>query len=240
MKICLYGAGAIGGLMGVRLANKGAEVSVVEVGAPLAAIKANGLKVQSGGEMFSAQVKASSEPAELGVQDLIIVAVKGPTFKFVAQKIGALIGPDTIIMTAMNGVPWWFFEGFGGKFAGTQLKSVDPDGSIGKGHSRRSRGRLRHQPFVQPGRDRRGESRQRQFAHSRRAQQHHHRSRQQTLRNADRRGLRCQRDPLDPEGYLVQALRQYDAQPHLGHHRRHNRRHHRRSADRRFLRQDHE
>ena len=133
MKICLYGAGAIGGLMGVRLAQKGAEVSVVEVGAPLAAIQANGLKVQSGGEMYSAKVKASSEPAELGVQDLVIVAVKGPTLKFVAQKIGALIGPDTIIMTAMNGVPWWFFEGFGGALAGTQLKSVDPDGSIGKG-----------------------------------------------------------------------------------------------------------
>ena len=133
MKVCLYGAGAIGGLMGVRLANAGAEVSVVEVGAPLEAIKANGLKVISGGQTFSAPVKASSEPAELGPQDLIIVAVKGPTLKFVAQKIGALIGPNTVIMTAMNGVPWWFFEGFGGSLAGTQLKTIDPDGSIGKG-----------------------------------------------------------------------------------------------------------
>ncbi len=133
VKICLYGAGAIGGLMGVRLALKGAEVSVVEVGPTLEAIQKNGLQVQTDGKMLTAKVTATNDPSTLGPQDLVIVAVKGPTLKFIAPKIGALLGPDTVIMTAMNGVPWWFFQGFGGEYAGTQLKSIDPDGSIAKG-----------------------------------------------------------------------------------------------------------
>jgi len=130
MKICIYGAGAIGGLLGARLANKGAEVSVVEVGPTLAAIEAHGLRVQEGSELVSAPVKAVSDPATLGQQDLVIIAVKGPTLKAIAPRVAALLGPHTVVMTAMNGVPWWFFEGFGGEYAGMQLKSVDPDGSI--------------------------------------------------------------------------------------------------------------
>jgi 2-dehydropantoate 2-reductase len=130
MKICLYGAGAIGGLLGVRLAEKGADVSVIEVGPVLEAIQKNGLQVQSEGKMHSAKVTATSDPASVGPQDLVIVAVKGPTLKFIAPKIKTLIGPNTIVMTAMNGVPWWFFHGFGGKLAGTLLKSIDPDNLI--------------------------------------------------------------------------------------------------------------
>lgn len=130
MKICLYGAGAIGGLLGVRLAHKGAEISVVEVGPTLEAIQKHGLRVQTNGEMISAPVTATSDPSTLGPQDLVIVAVKGPTLKFIAPKIGALLGPETVIMTAMNGVPWWFFHGFGGEYAGAQLQSVDPGGKI--------------------------------------------------------------------------------------------------------------
>lgn len=131
MKICLYGAGAIGGLLGVRLAHKGAEVSVIEVGPVLEAIQKNGLKVESDGKMSSAKVTATSDPASLGRQDLVIIAVKGPTLKFICSKVAPLIGPDTIVMTAMNGIPWWFFHGFGGALQGTELKSVDADGSIG-------------------------------------------------------------------------------------------------------------
>jgi 2-dehydropantoate 2-reductase len=134
MKICLYGAGAIGGLLGVRLAHKGAEVSVIEVGPVLEAIQKNGLQVEElDGKMTSAKVTATSDPASLGHQDLVIVAVKGPTLKFICSKVAALVGPNTIVMTAMNGVPWWFFHGFGGKLAGTQLTSIDPDGSINAG-----------------------------------------------------------------------------------------------------------
>jgi 2-dehydropantoate 2-reductase len=130
MKICIYGAGAIGGLIGARLAKSGAEVSVVDVGPTLAAIQQHGLRVQEGNELITAPVKATSDPAVLGAQDLVIIAVKGPTLKFIAPKIGALLGPQTVIMTAMNGVPWWFFQGFGGVYAGTELASIDPDGSI--------------------------------------------------------------------------------------------------------------
>jgi 2-dehydropantoate 2-reductase len=130
MKVCMYGAGAIGGLFGVRLAKGKHEVSVVEVGPVLEAIQKHGLRVQSGGQMISAEVMATSDPAALGPQDLVIIAVKGPTLKFIAPKIGSLLGPDTAILTAMNGVPWWFFQGFGGDFDGTRLQSIDPDGTI--------------------------------------------------------------------------------------------------------------
>ncbi len=130
MNICLYGAGAIGGLFGVRLAKANNHVSVVEVGPTLEAIQKHGLRVRSGGEMISAKVTATSDPASLGPQDLVIIAVKGPTLKFIAPKIGTLLGPDTVVLTAMNGVPWWFFQGFGGDYEGTRLQSIDPDGTI--------------------------------------------------------------------------------------------------------------
>ena len=133
MKICVYGAGAIGGLMGLRLAQKGAEVSVVEVGPTLEAIQKHGLRAQTGGQMVTAKVQATSDPATLGPQDVVIVAVKGPALSYIAPKIGPLLGPDTVILTAMNGVPWWFFQGFGGAYAGMQLKSVDHDGTIAAG-----------------------------------------------------------------------------------------------------------
>jgi 2-dehydropantoate 2-reductase len=130
MKVCLYGAGAIGGLFGVRLATGNNQISVVEVGPTLEAIQKHGLRVMSGGQMISAKVTATSDPASLGPQDLVIIAVKGPTLKFIAPKIGTLLGPDTVVLTAMNGVPWWFFQGFGGDCKGTRLQSIDPDGTI--------------------------------------------------------------------------------------------------------------
>ena len=130
MKVCIYGAGAIGGWIGVRLARAGCEVSVVARGATLDALQQHGLRLDSDGQTVSAPVRASSVPAELGVQDLVVVAVKAPAMADVARAIGPLLGPHTIVLTAMNGVPWWFFEGFGGQFAGTRLKSVDPDGVI--------------------------------------------------------------------------------------------------------------
>lgn len=129
-KVCIYGAGAIGGWIGVRLAQAGCDVSVVARGATLEALKANGLRLQVAGETLKADVRASAAPADLGVQDLVVVAVKAPAMADVAKAIRPLLGPDTIVLTAMNGVPWWFFQGFGGQFEGTRLKAVDPDGSI--------------------------------------------------------------------------------------------------------------
>lgn len=131
-KVCIYGAGAIGGWIGVKLAQAGCAVSVVARGQTLAAIQANGLRLQQGDETQAVSVQASASPADLGVQDLVIVAVKAPAMADVAQAIGPLLGPDTMVLTAMNGVPWWFFEGFGGALAGTRLKAVDPEGAIAR------------------------------------------------------------------------------------------------------------
>lgn len=130
MKVCIYGAGAIGGWMGVKLARAGCDVSVVARGATLQELQAHGLRLQEAGETLVAKVRASAQPAELGVQDLVVVAVKAPAMADVAQAIRPLLGPDTMVLTAMNGVPWWFFQGFGGSYQGTRLKAVDPDGAI--------------------------------------------------------------------------------------------------------------
>ena len=133
-KVCIYGAGAIGGWLGVRLAQAGCEVSVVARGATLDALQKHGLQLTTNTRAQTDQVdvRASASPAELGVQDLVIVAVKAPAMADVAKAIGPLLGPDTIVLTAMNGVPWWFLEGFGGEHAGKRLSSVDADGSIAK------------------------------------------------------------------------------------------------------------
>jgi 2-dehydropantoate 2-reductase len=131
-KVCIYGAGAIGGWLGVKLARAGCPVSVVARGATLEALQQHGLRLQEGSETFAVPVQASVSPAELGPQDLVVVAVKAPAMAQVAKAIGPLLGPDTIVLTAMNGVPWWFFEGMGGRLAGTRLKAVDPEGRIAK------------------------------------------------------------------------------------------------------------
>ncbi|HVZ42723.1 MAG TPA: 2-dehydropantoate 2-reductase [Ramlibacter sp.] len=128
--ICIYGAGAIGGWIGAKLAQTGCDVSVVARGATLRAIQEKGLRLQEGDDVTTAAVRASASPADFGVQDLVVVAVKAPAMAAVASAIGPLLGPDTIVLTAMNGVPWWFFEGFGGPWRGTRLKAIDPDGSI--------------------------------------------------------------------------------------------------------------
>jgi len=131
MQVCIYGAGAIGGWMGVKLAQAGCDLSAVARGATLQALLRDGLHLhQQGGEATSVKVRASANPADLGVQDLVIVAVKAPAMAEVAKAIAPLLGPRTVVLTAMNGVPWWFFEGFGGRYAGTRLKAVDADGSI--------------------------------------------------------------------------------------------------------------
>ncbi len=131
MKVCIYGAGAIGGWIGARLARQGAQVSAVARGATLAALKDRGLRLDLQGEPIAVPVQASEHAADLGVQDLVVVAVKAPAMAAVAAGIGPLLGPDTIVLTAMNGVPWWFFEGFGA-LAGTRLQAVDPDGAIAR------------------------------------------------------------------------------------------------------------
>ena len=132
MKTCIYGAGAIGGWIGHSLARAGASVSVVARGATLAALEQHGLRLNHGGVITAQPVQASASPEALGVQDLVIISVKAPSLPEVAQHIAPLIGPNTMVLTAMNGVPWWFLHGFGGNYADTQLSSVDPQGIVDK------------------------------------------------------------------------------------------------------------
>ena len=134
-KITIYGVGAIGGWMGARLAAQGARLGCVARGATLAALREHGLRLVEAGADGQPQerafaVQAAADPAELGEQDLVIVAVKAPAMAEVARHIAPLLGPRTVVLTAMNGVPWWFLQGFGGALAGTRLASVDADGAI--------------------------------------------------------------------------------------------------------------
>ena len=131
--VCIYGAGAIGCWIGVKLARAGCDVSVVARGATLEALRRHGLRLrQVDDDLVAVPVRSNSNPSELGVHDLVIVAVKAPAMADVARAIGPLLGPHTIVLTAMNGVPWWFFDGFGGQYAGTRLAAVDPDGAIAR------------------------------------------------------------------------------------------------------------
>ena len=132
MKVCIYGAGAIGGWIGHGLAQAGCNVSMVARGATLNALLLHGLRLNDGKAITSRAVNSTDKPAELGVQDLVVLAVKTPSLPAVARQIAPLLGPRTIVMTAMNGVPWWFLQGFGGALAGTRLASVDPDGALAK------------------------------------------------------------------------------------------------------------
>lgn len=130
MRICIYGAGAIGGFLGAMLAEAGHEISLVARGEHLRALRANGLALEIGGKTLRSRPAASDDPAELGAQDHVIVSVKSPALPSVAGAIEPLLGRDTTIVTAINGIPWWFFHGFGGAHDGRVLKSVDPDGSL--------------------------------------------------------------------------------------------------------------
>ncbi len=130
MKICIYGAGAIGGWIGSRLAQSGCSVSVVARGSTLDALQLHGLRLHQGRHVTSQAVASSATPAELGLQDLVVLAVKAPSLPEVLRQIGPLLGPDTMVLSAMNGVPWWFLQGFGGRLSGTRLTSVDPNGEL--------------------------------------------------------------------------------------------------------------
>jgi 2-dehydropantoate 2-reductase len=132
MKLCIFGPGAVGGLIAARLAQTGHDVSVVARGAHLTAIRRDGLRVLSNGKQSVARVSAESDPARLGEQEYVIVTVKGQSLPEVARSIGPLLGTNTSVVTAMNGVPWWFFDRlpFGG---GTlRLESLDPGGMLAR------------------------------------------------------------------------------------------------------------
>ncbi len=127
MKICIFGAGAIGGYMGVKLAQAGADVSLVARGPHLAAMKDKGLSlIEEDKDPVTVPVTASDNPADLGPQDYVIVTLKAHSVPPVVDKMQPLIGDDTTIVSGVNGVPWWYFHKIGTDLEGTRLETVDP------------------------------------------------------------------------------------------------------------------
>jgi 2-dehydropantoate 2-reductase len=130
-KICVFGAGAIGGYIGARLAQKAeADISLIARGPHLAAMEANGLTLKQGGESFTVQPRVTSDPKTLGPQDFVIVTVKAHALPLVLDQIQPLLGKDTAILFAQNGLPWWYFYKHGGPYDGRRIESVDPGGKI--------------------------------------------------------------------------------------------------------------
>ena len=130
MKIAVYGFGAVGGLIGGRLAAAGCDVSAIARGATRTALEQHGVRLAIGQQQSAVPVRVAEAPDALGIQDVVILAVKATALADVAQRIAPLIGPQTVVVTAMNGVPWWFFCGEGVPHAGTRLPSLDPHGAL--------------------------------------------------------------------------------------------------------------
>ncbi|HUR44089.1 MAG TPA: 2-dehydropantoate 2-reductase, partial [Aestuariivirga sp.] len=133
-KICVFGAGAIGGYIAARLAHSGeADVSLVARGPHLEAIKATGLTLKQGGETINVRPRATANAADLSPQDFIILALKAHAVTGAIDALQPLIGKNTAILFAQNGLPWWYFYRHGGPYDGHRLDSVDPGGVIWEG-----------------------------------------------------------------------------------------------------------
>jgi 2-dehydropantoate 2-reductase len=130
MKICVIGAGAIGGLLAAKLARAGEQVGVVARGAQLNAIREHGLVLREQGGDVVASVNATNRIADIGEPDLIVLGMKAHQVAAVAPEVGAVLGPRTLVLTAQNGIPWWYFFKHGGTREGARLQSVDPGGVI--------------------------------------------------------------------------------------------------------------
>ncbi len=130
MKICVIGAGAIGGLLAAKFAEAGEEVGVVARGAQLKAIREHGLVLRQEDRDLVARVAASDRIADLGEPDLIVLGMKAHQVAAVAPEVGSILGPRTLVLTAQNGIPWWYFFKHGGPREGVRLQSVDPGGVI--------------------------------------------------------------------------------------------------------------
>lgn len=128
MKICVYGAGAIGGHVAARLARGGADVSIVARGAHLAAMQARGLRVEAADGLLECRPRATDDPRTLGAQDAVLVTVKAPSLAEVAAGIGPLLGPQTAVAFVMNGIPWWYHDRTAQD--GARLPALDPGDAI--------------------------------------------------------------------------------------------------------------
>ncbi len=131
MKLCVFGAGAIGGLMAAKLAQKGdVEVTVIARGPHLAAMQQHGLRLVSDGQDTTIPVRAVASAEEAGVQDYVVVTLKAHSLPGAARQMQPLLGPETAIVSAINGIPWWYFFGFPGGYADRRVESVDPGGVV--------------------------------------------------------------------------------------------------------------
>ncbi len=131
MRICIFGAGAIGGLMAAKLALKGeVDVTVIARGPHLAAMQADGLRLVSEGQEVVARPRCVATAVEAGPQDYVVVTLKAHSLPAAAQQMQPLIGPETAIVSAVNGVPWWYFHAIGGTHDGRIVESVDPGGVV--------------------------------------------------------------------------------------------------------------
>ena len=131
MKICVVGAGAIGGFMGARMAGIGQEVSLIARGPHLAAIQSNGLTlIQDGEERVVNNVLATDDLSSLGAQDLVILSLKAHQISSIVDQLPALFGRDTVMVTVQNGIPWWYFQKLGGAYADRVVTTVDPGGIL--------------------------------------------------------------------------------------------------------------
>ena len=128
MKICIYGAGAIGGYLGVQLALAGEDVTLIARGPHLEAMQKNGVKLLIDGEERVAHPRCTDDPSEAGPQDCVIVTLKAHSAPRVVDAMQPLLGPETTVVSAVNGVPWWYFHRLEGEWEGARVDSVDPGG----------------------------------------------------------------------------------------------------------------
>lgn len=132
MRIAVFGAGAIGGYLAAKLVAAGHEVAVVARGPHLAAMRERGLRLEERGAVRLLPVRASDRAEELGVQDLVVIAAKAHAMPAAAPAIASLLGPETVLVPAQNGIPWWFPYRAGAPLEGARIAAVDPDGGIGR------------------------------------------------------------------------------------------------------------
>jgi 2-dehydropantoate 2-reductase len=130
VKVAIFGAGAIGGLLAARMSGAGAEVTIIARGPHLAAMQASGLTLRSGGESVMVRPRCLADAAEAGVQDAVIVTLKAHSLPSAAPAIATMIGPETSLVTAINGVPYWYFYGLDGPWRDRRVESVDPGGRL--------------------------------------------------------------------------------------------------------------
>ena len=132
MRIAIFGAGAIGGFLAVKLMDAGADVTVIARGANLAAIRAKGIALKSEGTTKTVKPRTAKDAAEAGEQDYVFITLKANALPDAAEQIAPLLGPETALVTGMNGVPWWYFYGVDSPFRNRPIESVDPGGLLWK------------------------------------------------------------------------------------------------------------